>query len=67
MNLPKLIDFLNVKKKEVIDEFVCEDLTYDDDTVLSVELTFGEFDQILEIITAYNDATEDEDFDEDAD
>lgn len=64
MNLKDLVGFLRTKKNEVVDELTCEDLAWDDDTTLSVELSIGELDQIVEILSAYADAVEDEDWEE---
>lgn len=64
--LKELIEQLKKKKQEAVDEFTCEDLAHDDNTALDVELTFGDIDQIVEIISAFIDASEDdEDWDED--
>lgn len=61
----ELVEFLKKKKQEAVDDFTCEDLAFDDDTILNVELSLGEIDQIVEILSAFADAAEDEDWDED--
>lgn len=64
MNLLSLIEFLAKAKKDAIVEHTCEDLAYDDDTVIQVELSFEEVDEIVEILSAYYDAVEDEEWDD---
>lgn len=64
MNLQGIVEFLKDKKKELEKEFEAEDLPFDDDTILNVELSLGEISQIIEILSAYADASEDEDWEE---
>lgn len=67
MNIHDIVEFLKNEKNKIVDELTCEDLAWDDDTVLNVELSIGEVDQIVEILSAYADAVEDEDWDSDED
>ena len=67
MNIHDIVEFLKNEKNKIVDELICEDLAWDDDTVPNVELSIGEVDQIVEILSAYADAVEDEDWDSDED
>lgn len=65
--MENLINFLKNKKNEAIDDFTCEDLAWDDDTVINVELSFGEIDQAVEILSAFADVSEDDDWEDEDD
>ena len=67
MNLPDIIEFLLNEKNKVADELISDELSFDDETVVNVELSFGDIDQIVEILSSFNDATEDEDWEDDED
>lgn len=53
MNLESLIQFLIDNKQKHIDEFASEGLDWDSETVGSIELSLGEMDTIIEVLSAF--------------